>query len=152
MVMGSPLGLTRRPSLMTQPASCSNCVALRSKVRSWPEPSETGGDHGSPLSSSSACGLSLSRMLLDQRDFVRAGGAFRLEVGILEERMCPLIDAEHQVLVGPFEIEGIGQRLAHPAISELRAAQIEEPALRAGRRLVRISVFFTRPSLSAGKS
>ena len=48
----SPFGKSRLPSLMTAPASCSNCDALRSSVRSWPEPSETGGTNGIPNTSS----------------------------------------------------------------------------------------------------
>ena len=37
---------------MTSPASCNNCDALRSKVRSCPEPSDTGGTNGGPNTSS----------------------------------------------------------------------------------------------------
>ena len=47
------------------------------------------------------------------------------------------IGAVHDGLVGPFEIERMDQRLAHPRIPELVAAGIDEPALRARRRLVR---------------
>src|SRR5258708_37731848 len=43
------------------------------------------------------------------------------------------IGAVHDGLVGPFEIERLDQRFAHPRISEFFAAGIYEPAPRAGR-------------------
>ena len=46
------------------------------------------------------------------------------------------IGAVHDGLVGPFEIERLDQRLAHPRVLEFLAAGIDEPALRAGRRFV----------------
>ncbi len=50
--------------------------------------------------------------------------------------MRAVIGAVHDVLVGPFEIEGVDQRLAQAAVLELRAPHVDEPALRAGRRIV----------------
>ena len=50
--------------------------------------------------------------------------------------MGALIGAVHDGLVGPFEIEGVDQRLAQARVLELLAPRVEEPALRARRRLV----------------
>ena len=50
--------------------------------------------------------------------------------------MGAFIRAVHDVLVGPFEIERIDQRLAQPAVLELVAPRVDEPALRAGGRVV----------------
>ena len=46
------------------------------------------------------------------------------------------IGAVHDGLVGPFEIERVAQRLADARILELVAAGVDEPALRARRRLI----------------
>ena len=50
--------------------------------------------------------------------------------------MRPRIGAVHDGLVGPLEVEGVDQCLAHPRIPELVAARVDEPSLRAGRRVV----------------
>ena len=50
--------------------------------------------------------------------------------------MRALVGAVHDVLVGPFEVEGVDQRLAQAAVLELVAPRVDEPALRAGRRIV----------------
>ena len=50
--------------------------------------------------------------------------------------MRALIGIVHQRLVGPFEIEGADQRFAQLRMAEFLAPRIDEPALRAGRRLV----------------
>ena len=65
---------------------------------------------------------------------VRLAG--RLHRRVLEHRLRAVVGAVHDVLVGPFEIEGVDQRLAQAAVLELRAPRIDEPALRAGRRVV----------------
>src|SRR5262249_29827071 len=54
----------------------------------------------------------------------------------LESRMRALVGAIHEVLVGPFEIEGVVQSLAKPRVGELLPPRIEEPALRTRGRLV----------------
>src|SRR5262245_59802058 len=45
--------------------------------------------------------------------------------------MSALIQPIHDVLVGPFEVEGVVERLAHTLILELLAPRVEEPALSA---------------------
>src|SRR3977135_3344322 len=50
--------------------------------------------------------------------------------------MGALIGPVHDVLVGPFEIEGENERLAHALVLELLAPRVEEPALRTRGRLV----------------
>src|SRR5262249_1911819 len=57
-------------------------------------------------------------------------------VGILEHRMGPFVTPVHQRLVGPFEIERVNEGFAQPLVLELVAPRIEEPALRARRRIV----------------
>src|SRR5882724_4198211 len=47
------------------------------------------------------------------------------------------IGAVHDRLVGPFEIERVAERLADARVLEFIAAGVEEPALRARRRIVR---------------
>src|SRR5258705_10440636 len=51
--------------------------------------------------------------------------------------MGPHVSAIHDGLVGPFEIERIADRLADARILEFFAADVEKPALRARRRIVR---------------
>ena len=114
------------------PASCSNCDALRSKVRSCPDPSDTGGTNG--IAEHLVRHLAAER--LEQLEFFRRRRPAHHHVRILERRMGARIGAVHDGLVGPFEIERLDQRLAHPRILELVAAGIDEPALRARRRFV----------------
>src|SRR5262249_43587020 len=73
---------------------------------------------------------------LEQGELLRAGLANRHQRRILEYRMGPLVGPVHDGLVRPFEIEGVGERLAQALVLELGAPSIEEPALRAGRRIV----------------
>ena len=73
---------------------------------------------------------------LQQRDLVRRRLAARHHLGVLEHRMRALVRTVHQVLVGPFEVEGDRQRLANAPIPELVPPGIEQPALRAGGPLV----------------
>ncbi len=47
-----------------------------------------------------------------------------------------------QITVAPLEIEGVGQRLAHPGVLEQRPAQVVREALHPGRQLVGKSLFF----------
>ena len=118
IVTGSPFGRTRLPFLIAQPASWSICAALRSSARSWPEPSETGGTIG--LAEHLVGHLAAKR--LEQLEFVGARRALRHHVGVLEHRDGALVGAVHDGLVGPFEIEGVVERLAQPRIGELRRA------------------------------
>ena len=78
----------------------------------------------------------LAAKRLQQLEFFRRRRPVRHHVRILERRMGARIGAVHDGLVGPFEIERQDQRLAHPRIPELVAAEIDEPALRARRRIV----------------
>ena len=54
--------------------------------------------------------------------------------------MGALVGTVHDVLVDQFEVEGIDQRVAHALVLEFLAPHVHEPALRAGRRLVRNNV------------
>src|ERR1700732_734974 len=65
--------------------------------------------------------------------------------------MSARIGAIHDGLVGPFEIERIDQRLAHARILEPVAARVDEPALRAGRRVVRQRFALDATVLDGGK-
>ena len=65
--------------------------------------------------------------------------------------MRAVVGAVHDVLVGPFEIEGVDQRLAQAAILEFLAPHIHEPALRAGRRVVGQHVALDAAVLEGGK-
>ena len=82
----------------------------------------------------------LAAKRLEQREFGGVRLALRHHRRILEHRMRALVGAVHDVLVGPFEIEGVDQRLAQAAVLEFLAPHIDEPALRAGRRIVRQDV------------
>jgi hypothetical protein len=50
--------------------------------------------------------------------------------------MGPVIGPVHDRLVGPLEVERQNERLAQALVLELLAPGVEEPALRAGRRVV----------------
>src|SRR5262249_59917303 len=117
---------------ITKPASCSSAFAWRNSGRSWPEPSETGGTNGF----AEHIIWHLAAEWFEQGKFVRRGLTDRHHVGILKHRMGPLIGPVHDLLVGPFEIEGIDERFAQPLVLELFTPGIEEPALRARRRIV----------------
>ena len=149
ILKASPFGSTRLPSLIKQPASCSSCVALRSSVRSWPEPSDTGGTKW--LSEHLVRHLAAER--LEQLQFFRRRRPLCHHVRVLERRNGALIGTIHDGLVGPLEIERLDQRLANPRIPEFVAAGIDEPALSRPRafRSGRTSSL-TRPSFTAGKS
>ena len=73
---------------------------------------------------------------LEQRELVGARLAGRHHVGILEHRMGAVVRPIHDRLVGPLEIERQDQRFAQQPVLEFLAAGVEEPALRAGRRVV----------------
>src|SRR2546430_15049077 len=50
--------------------------------------------------------------------------------------MGAFVTPVHQGLVGPFEIERIDEGFTQPLILELLASRVEEPALRAGGRVI----------------
>src|SRR6516162_10760091 len=54
--------------------------------------------------------------------------------------MGPFVTPVHQGLVCPFEIERVNEGFAQSLVLELVAAGVEEPALRARRRIVRQGV------------
>src|SRR5438477_1839214 len=59
--------------------------------------------------------------------------------------------AVHDVSVGPLEIEGVDERLAHALVLELVAARVDEPALRARGRLVGNDVALDAAVLERGE-
>src|SRR5437763_10505647 len=59
--------------------------------------------------------------------------------------MGALITPVHQGLVGPFEIERIDESFTQPLILELLPSCVEEPALRAGGRIVGDGVALDAP-------
>ena len=61
----------------------------------------------------------LAAKRLEQLELFRRRRPVRHHVRILERRMGALIGAVHDGLVGPFEIERLDQRFAHPRILEL---------------------------------
>ncbi len=132
MVIGLPFGITRLPSLSAKPAAAS-------KLRAAPQPAAivagTVG-HRRHIGLAEHFVRQLAAERLKQRQFGGIGLALRHHRRILKHRHRAVIGAVHDVLVGPFEIEGVDQRLAQPAVLELRAPGIDEPALRAGRRVV----------------
>ena len=65
--------------------------------------------------------------------------------------MRAIVGTVHDVLVGPFEIESIDQRFANAAVLELLPSRIDEPALRAGRRVVWENVALDATVLEGGK-
>ena len=133
IVIGSPFGVDALAVLdrRSRPPAAA-ATALRSSARSWPEPSDTGGTNGSPNTSSGT----LPRNGSSSASSSAPGLPCRHHVGVLEHRMGALVGAVHDGLVGPFEIEGVDQRLAQLRVLELLAPRVDEPALRAGRRVV----------------
>src|SRR5262249_30216177 len=59
-----------------------------------------------------------------------------LQVGVLEEALGAGVEAIEDVLVGPLEVEGIVERLAHARVGELGPAHVEEEPLRARGAIV----------------
>ena len=133
MVKDSPLGIDALAVLDRKPASIEQLLSpCAASARSCPEPSDRRHER---LPEDLIRHLTAKR--LEQLEFVRRGRDRCHHIRILERRMGARIGAVHDGLVGPFEIEGIDQRLADPRILEFVAAGIDEPALRARRRFVR---------------
>src|SRR5690606_2262120 len=65
------------------------------------------------------------------------------EFGIVEIAAGSRIGAVEQLTVGPFEIEEQTQGLAYSAVSQVRASNVEDEALHAGR-IVIVDVFADR--------
>src|SRR5262249_14601968 len=80
-----------------------------------------------------------------QSHFVGTGLADRHHVGILEQRMEPLIGAVHDGLVGPFEIERADEGFAHPLVLERLPPCVEEPTLYPDRPAERDDVALDAP-------
>src|SRR5450759_45554 len=80
--------------------------------------------------------LSTKPASLSSYELRRIRLALRHHWRVLEHRHRAVVGAVHDVLVGPFEIEGVDQHLAQAAVLELRAPHVDEPALRAGWRIV----------------
>src|SRR5579863_2758704 len=74
---------------------------------------------------------------LEQSKLRRVRHSLRHHVRVLKDRDGPLVRPVHDRLVRPFEVEGVTQRLAQARIGEFRASRIDEPTLRARRRVVR---------------
>src|SRR6185369_7403797 len=72
-----------------------------------------------------------------QCEFFRRWRPDRHHVRILERRVGAHISAVHDGLVGPLEIERTAERFAHPRVPEFLATGVYEPALCAGRGIVR---------------
>ena len=144
----SPLALRRSvPSAASSPPHRAAARPRAAACGPGRSRRDTGGSTASPKTS----GRSLSRHRLEQRQFVRRRSAFRLQRREFEEARRAVIEAEEQVLVRPFEIEGEVQRLAHADVLELVAPQIEEEALRARWRFVRQYLLHHAAVLQRGK-
>ena len=141
----SPCGVTRLPSLMTYPASCNSALALRSKARSWPDPSDTGGTKGSPNTSSGT----LPRKARARRS-PPVPVDHRHHVRILENGTGSLIGPVHDGGVRPFEIECVDEGLAQALVLEFLPSRVEVPALRRDGVWSGTISRLTRPSRTAG--
>ena len=96
-------------------------------------PSDSGSLNSLVKTSSGILPRSGSRYLqLGRRRQARRG-----ELGIAEERDVALVHPVEEILVGPGEVEHRGDRLAHAAVLEDVAPDVEGEALHAGRQLVR---------------
>ena len=84
---------------------------------------------------------------LEDRQLVALGQAARRHLRVAEVALRAHVLAEEQHPVGPLEIEGVGQRLAHPAVGEHRPAGVEDERLHAGRPLVR-ELHLLQPALA----
>src|SRR5215216_4434329 len=78
----------------------------------------------------------LAAVRLEQGELAGVRCALGHHVGVLEHRMGALIRPVHDGLVGPFEIENVDERFAQAGVLEFLAARIDEPTLRARRRVV----------------
>ena len=119
MVMRSPFGSTRLPSLIGAAGVLEKLRRLaqqRAVLRpSRPTPAAPG------LAEHLVRNASAERF--EQRKLAGVRLALRHHVRVLEHRDGALVGAVHDRLVGPFEVEGVAQRLAHPRIGEfLRGA------------------------------
>ena len=135
------------PPSRLQPAAINRSLACLSNARSKPEPSLTGRHIG--LAEHGRRKLVAER--LEQLQFVGARLALRLHRGVGEEGDDPLVGRVHDVLVGPFEVEGEPDRLAHPRILELLAPGVEVPALDARGRAVVQRLLLHPPVLDGGE-
>ena len=91
----------------------------------------------------------MPRQRFEDFQFVGRRRADRLHRRVLEVGDDPLVVGEHDVLVGPLEVEGEADRFADARVLELFAAGVEIPALRAGRRAV-VQRLLLHPSLVEG--
>src|SRR5262245_19517875 len=65
--------------------------------------------------------------------------------------MRPLIGPVHDVLIGPFEIECINEGFAQAFVLKFLPSRVEEPALRARRRIVGDDVALDAPFADSRK-
>src|SRR5439155_27006348 len=93
----------------------------------------------------------LAAEFLEDRQFGTLRYACRGELGIVEIAARPGVGAVKQILVRPFEVEGIGQRLTHPRVLKERPAQVVAETLHAARQLVRDLLFLDQP-LAQGRA
>ncbi len=111
------------------------------------EPSDFGGTHGSPKTSSGTEPRNGSSNFNSSGPGLPGG----FHVGVFEEGGQPRIGLVHDGAVGPFEIEGEADGFADTRIGELRAARVEVPALRAHGCAARQFDALDAPILYGGK-
>ena len=89
-------------------------------------------------------------VLFENLQFLLAGQPARSELGVCEVTLRPRVLAIEDRLVGPLEVKGIGERLAHALILEDIATRVEDECLHTRRIVVGQFRFLHAPVLQRG--
>ena len=125
------LGVDHLAALIFQPASANSCDRL---AQILPLRLRRVVDRQLEFGCVNTSGGSLSLYCVEDFQLLALRQAARGEIAALEIAVGARVEAEEQRAVHRLEIEGVGQRLAHAAVLELRPAQIEHEALHRLRR------------------
>ena len=122
-----------KPGILDCPAGLAQQLERRAQVA--PRVARAVG-RGRRVGLAEDLGRELTAEGFEQRQLGRVRQARRRQLGVREIARGAGVGAVEQVLVGPLEVEGVGERLAHLGVGELGEPGVEDEALHAGGNAV----------------